>query len=45
MTTRIRALLSEEVREDFKIFLRKNVDVFVWLHEDMPGIDPDMIAH
>jgi hypothetical protein len=26
-------------------FLRGNIDVFAWTHEDMPGIDPSVICH
>ncbi|KAL5556509.1 hypothetical protein UlMin_038745 [Ulmus minor] len=31
--------------EDLIIFLREHRDVFVWSHEDMPGIDPNVIVH
>ncbi|KAL5568714.1 hypothetical protein UlMin_025289 [Ulmus minor] len=27
------------------IFLREHRDVFAWSHEDMPGIDPNVIVH
>ena len=26
-------------------FLRNNQDIFVWNHEDMPGIDPSVMVH
>ena len=26
-------------------FLKKNLDVFAWSHEDMPGIDRRVIKH
>jgi hypothetical protein len=26
-------------------FLHRNVEVFVWSHEDMPGIRPEEIVH
>ena len=26
-------------------FLKKNLDVFTWSHEDMPGIDEQVIKH
>ena len=31
--------------KDLIYFLRKNIDVFAWSHEDMPGIDPNIITH
>lgn len=42
---RLIALLPKNVQENFKVFLQRNVDVFAWSHEDMPGIDPHVIAH
>lgn len=38
-------LLCMGSREDFKAFLYKNANIFAWSHEDMPGIDPNVIAH
>ena len=26
-------------------FPRKNIDMFAWSHEDIPGIDPSVITH
>jgi hypothetical protein len=26
-------------------FLKSNLDVFAWTHDDMPGIDPSTICH
>ena len=26
-------------------FVRQNQDVFAWSHEDMPGIDPQVMSH
>ena len=26
-------------------FLKENLDVFAWSHEDMPGISPKVIQH
>ena len=26
-------------------FLKENLDVFAWSHEDMPGIAPEVIQH
>jgi hypothetical protein len=37
--------LDVEVRGSLVHFLRKNVKVFAWSHEDMPGISPERIVH
>ena len=43
--TRIGTSMKEKTKEDLVQFLRKNIDVFAWSHEDMPGIDPSVISH
>ena len=43
--TRVRADLEEKNKKDLVQFLKKNIDVFAWSHEDMPGIDPSVITH
>ena len=45
MTTKIRTTLSPEVRSMLVQFLKENLDVFAWSHEDMPGISPKVIEH
>ena len=42
-TTRIRTTLSPEMRTRLIEFLKENLDVFAWSHEDMPGISPKII--
>ena len=42
-TTRIRTALSPEMRTRLVQFLKENLDVFAWSHEDMPGISPKVI--
>jgi hypothetical protein len=37
--------LDKEVREGLVKFLHRNVEVFAWSHEDMPGIRPEEIVH
>ena len=37
--------LSKEVREAISEFLRWNLDVFVWAHSDMEGINPSIMSH
>ena len=44
-TTRMGTLASPTVRQDLANFLRKNQDIFVWSHEDMPRIDSSVIVH
>ena len=43
--TRIGTTLSPEMRTRLIQFLKENLDVFVWSHEDMPGISPKVIQH
>ena len=43
--TRVGADLEENIKKDLVHFLKKNIDVFAWTHEDMPGIDPSVITH
>ena len=38
--TRIGTSMEDKTKPDLVQFLRKNIDVFAWSHEDMPGIDP-----
>ena len=44
-TMRIGILASPTVCLALVAFLKKNQDVFVWSHEDMPGIDPSVMVH
>ena len=43
--TRIGTSIEEKTKQDLVQFLRENIDVFAWSHEDMPGIDPGVITH
>ena len=42
-TTRIGTTLSPKMRTRLIEFLKENLDVFAWSHEDMPGISPRII--
>ena len=42
-TTRIGMILSLEIRTRLIEFLKENLDVFAWSHEDMPGISLKII--
>ena len=44
-TTRIRMTLSPEMKSMLVQFLKENLNVFAWSHEDMPGIFPKVIEH
>ena len=43
--TRVGTDLEEKTKKDLVQFLKKNIDVFAWSHEDMPGIYPSVITH
>ena len=43
--TRMGTLASWSVCQVLTAFLRDNLDVFAWSHEDMLGIDPSIIVH
>ena len=43
--TRVGTDLEEKIKKDLVRFLKKNIDVFAWSHEDMSGIDPSVITH
>ena len=42
-TTRIGTTLSPMMRTKLIKFLKENLDVFAWSHEDMSGISPKII--
>ena len=44
-STRIGADLEGKIKKDLIRFLRENIDVFSWSHENMPGIDLSVITH
>ena len=37
--------LELELREKMIKFLKVNLDVFAWSHDDMVGIDPEIMCH
>ena len=43
--TRVGANLEEKIKKDLIQFLKKNIDVFAWIHEDMSSIDHSVITH
>uniref|UniRef100_A0A2N9IJZ2 Uncharacterized protein n=1 Tax=Fagus sylvatica TaxID=28930 RepID=A0A2N9IJZ2_FAGSY len=44
-TTSIGTKMDGRLRESMIKFLKSNLDVFAWTHDDMPGIDPSAICH
>ena len=42
-TTRVGTTLSPEISTKLIKFLKENLDVFAWSHEDMPGISLKII--
>ena len=42
---RIGTSMKKKIKQDLVQFLRENIDVFAWSHEDMLGIDPSVITH
>ncbi len=44
-TTNIGTRMDGRLRESIIEFLKSNLDIFAWTHEDMPGIDPLTICH
>ena len=44
-TTQVRTNLNPKTKEEIISFLKDNLDVFTWSHEDMPGISANVIQH
>uniref|UniRef100_A0A2N9F5Z7 Uncharacterized protein n=1 Tax=Fagus sylvatica TaxID=28930 RepID=A0A2N9F5Z7_FAGSY len=44
-TTSIGTKIDGTIREAMINFLKSNLDVFAWTHDDMPGIDPATVCH
>ena len=44
-TVQVGSQLSGCLRDQLISFLKEHIDVLAWSHENMPGIDPDIIAH
>lgn len=42
-TTQVRMSLNSQTKEEIVSFLKDNLDVFAWGHEDMPGILTNVI--
>ena len=44
-TTRVGTTISADMKKKLVQFLKENLDIFVWSHEDMPGISPKVIQY
>ena len=44
-TTQIGTNLSPRTKEEIVSFLKSNLDIFAWSHEDMSGIPASLIQH
>ena len=44
-TTRVGTTLNPEIRKKLVQFLKENLDIFAWSHEDMPSISTEIIQH
>ena len=44
-TTKVGKELQQTLKDELEKFLKKNLDVFAWSHEDMLGIDRQVIEH
>ena len=44
-TTKVGKELQQSLKDELVKFLKKNLDVFAWSHEDMPGIDGQVTKH
>ena len=44
-TTKEGKELQQTLKDELVKFLKKNLNIFAWSHEDMPGIDRWLIEH
>ena len=44
-TTGVGTTMSVDMKKKLVQFLKENLDIFAWSHEDMPGISPEIIQH
>ena len=44
-TTKVRTTMSSNTKKKLVQFLKENLDIFAWNHEDMLGISPEIIQH
>ena len=44
-TTRVGTTMSADTKKKLVQFLKENLDIFAWSHEDMPDISTEIIQH
>ena len=44
-TTGVGTTMSVDMKKKLVQFLKENLDIFAWSHEDMPGISLEIIQH
>ena len=44
-TTKVGKELQQTLKDELVKFMKKNLDVFAWIHEDVPRIDRQVIEH
>ena len=44
-TTRVRMTISTDMKKKLVQFIKENLDIFAWSHEDMLGISIKIIQH
>ena len=44
-TTRVGMTMNADTKKKLVQFLKENLDIFAWSHEDMPGISTEIIQH
>ena len=44
-TTKVRTTMSSNTKKKLVQFLKENLDIFAYNHEDMLGISPEIIQH
>ena len=44
-TTQVGTILNLQTKKEIISFLKDNLDVFTWSHEDMPAIPANIIQH
>ena len=43
--TKVEVRLDSDLKDKIVEFLKQNLDIFAWTHEDMPGIENKVIEH
>lgn len=44
-TTKLGSLFQDKWKTELEKFLKENLNVFAWLYDEMPGIEPEVMVH